>query len=243
MSMNLVEAWEAEALSWAAFTRTPGHDRFHERINFPAFLELVPEPGDRTLDVGCGEGRVGRTLLRLGHRIMSVDAAPTMARLAATHSVPQAVSVADAVRLPFRDRFFDCVTAYMSLHDMDDVSGAVAEIARVLSPGGYLCAAVLHPIASAGGFGGEGPDAPFTIPASYLESRRIDVSTERDGIAMKFHMRHRPLEMYVGALEAAGMAIDRLREPSPPRAFALEDASVARWARIPCFLHFRAVRA
>jgi SAM-dependent methyltransferase len=241
--MSLVDAWEAEALSWAAFTRTPGHDRFHERINFPAFLELVPEPGDRTLDVGCGEGRVGRTLLRLGHRVMAVDAAPTMARLAATHSVQQAVAVADAARLPFPDRSFDCVTAYMSLHDMDDVSSAVAEIGRVLRQGGYLCAAVLHPITSAGGFDGEDADAPFTIQASYLESRRIDVSTERDGIAMTFHMRHRPLEMYVRALEAAGMAIDRFREPRPPEAFALEDASIARWDRIPCFLHFRAVRS
>jgi precorrin-6B methylase 2 len=48
------DGWEAEAGKWAAFTRTPGHDSSHEDINLPALRELLPEPGQRTLDLGCG---------------------------------------------------------------------------------------------------------------------------------------------------------------------------------------------
>jgi SAM-dependent methyltransferase len=79
------DGWEAEAGKWAAFTRTPGHDSSHEDINLPALRELLPEPGHRTLDLGCGEGRVSRYLRSLGHRVAGADAAPTMVRLAAGH--------------------------------------------------------------------------------------------------------------------------------------------------------------
>jgi SAM-dependent methyltransferase len=80
--------WEAEARNWAEFTRVPGHDVAHEVINLPAFLRLLPGLAGLTLDLGCGEGRLGRVLLSRGYRLAGVDAAPTMVRLAAGHAVP-----------------------------------------------------------------------------------------------------------------------------------------------------------
>jgi hypothetical protein len=50
------ELWEREARAWAAWAREPGHDSYW-RFS-PLFFELVPPPGRRTLDLGCGEGRV-----------------------------------------------------------------------------------------------------------------------------------------------------------------------------------------
>jgi ubiquinone/menaquinone biosynthesis C-methylase UbiE len=72
------QGWESEAGNWLYFARTPGADRAHENINMPALLDLLPPPGRRTLDLACGEGRVSRLLQALHHRVVGVDAAPTM---------------------------------------------------------------------------------------------------------------------------------------------------------------------
>ena len=133
------------------------------------FLELVPAPGRRTLDLGCGEGRLSRDLKVLGHQVVAVDASTTMLRAARDADHELEAHLADAAALPFADRAFDCVVAFMSLQDVDDLEGAVSEAARVLEPGGRLCLAVVHPLNSAGSFDGEDGDSPFTIADSYLE--------------------------------------------------------------------------
>jgi len=93
------KGWEAEAHNWARFARTPGHDHAHDEINLPAFLDLLPPPASRTLDLACGEGRLTRLLGSLGYRIAEVDAAPTMVRLAASHDDPRPVVLGDAAGL------------------------------------------------------------------------------------------------------------------------------------------------
>src|ERR1035438_860050 len=115
------DGWESEAGKWAQFTRTPGLDSAHDEINLPALMDLLPEPGSRTLDLGCGEGRLGRYLQSGGYRVAGVDAAPSMVRLAVSHQVPAPALLADAAALPFGDETFDLVVAYMSLHDMDRI--------------------------------------------------------------------------------------------------------------------------
>jgi SAM-dependent methyltransferase len=234
--------WDAEAHNWAHFARTPGHDHSHEETNLPALLGLLPAPGRRTLDLGCGEGRLGRFLQSLGHQVVGIDASATMVRLAATYAPPVPSVVADAARLPFPDGAFDLVVAYMSLHDIDPMPQAVAEVARVLEPGGRLCLAIVHPLNSAGAFQGREPDAPFVISGSYLATAPVRAVAERDGIRLTFHSEHRPLEAYSRALEAAGMLIDAIREVGASSEPAGPKPSRARWARIPLFLHIRAIR-
>ena len=56
----------------------------------------------------------------------------------------------------------------MSLQDIDDLAGAVAELGRVLAPNGRLCLAIVHPLSSAGVFADEGETSPFVIAGSYL---------------------------------------------------------------------------
>lgn len=59
---DVSDAWEHNAQQWLAWARTPEHDVYYWRLNLPAFAELVPDGGRRTLDIGCGEGRIGRWL-------------------------------------------------------------------------------------------------------------------------------------------------------------------------------------
>jgi len=208
----------------------------------PALLELLPTPGRRTLDLGCGEGRLGPVLQSLGHQVVGIDAAPTMVRLAATRDVPELALVGDAAALPFRDGAFDLVVAYMSLHDIDQMPQAVAQIARVLDRGGRLCMAVVHPLSSAGSFSGRETGALFVISGSYLGHAPVTWVSDRGGIRMTFHSEHRPIEAYSRALEAAGMLIEALREVRISDELAADDPSERRWMRIPLFLHIRAIK-
>jgi ubiquinone/menaquinone biosynthesis C-methylase UbiE len=119
------------------------------------------------VDVGCGEGRLGRVLASSGHRVVGFDASVTSVRAAATHPEGHLVALADAVRLPLGDDAADLAIAFMSLHDFDDVPAAVAEVARVLVPDGRFCIALLHPVVSAGMVDG------------YAAERRYSFTVER----------------------------------------------------------------
>jgi SAM-dependent methyltransferase len=236
------DGWEAEAGRWAAFARTPGHDSAHDDINLPALRELLPGPGGRTLDLGCGEGRVGRYLRSADYLVVGADASPTMVRLAAGHPDAVPAMLADAAALPFRDEAFDLVVAYMCLHDMDQMPRAVAEASRVLTPGGRLCASIPHPVNSAGAFRGRDAAAPFLIAGSYLDSAPADWVADRDGVRLTFHSEHRPIEAYSRALEAGGLLIEAIRETRAPDAVVAARPGQRRWQRIPLFLHLRAVK-
>lgn len=107
----------------------------------------------------------------------------------------------------------------------------------MLAPGGRLCAAVVHPINSAGKFGSSTPDAAFVIRDSYFEQRRYADAVERDGLRMTFTSVHRPLEAYFAALAAAGLLVEQLVEIPDTT-----DSPGDRWQRIPLFLHLRALK-
>jgi SAM-dependent methyltransferase len=236
------EGWESEARNWARLARTPGLDHAHEDINLPAFLDLMPGPGRRTLDLACGEGRLSRVLASLGHRVAGIDASPTLVGLAVTHRQRVTAVLADAARLPFPDQAFDLVVAYMCLQDIDAMPQAVAEAARVLERAGRLCVAIPHPINTAGDFPAGDAAAPFVISGSYLDPAPANWVFDRGGVRMTFHNAHRPLESYVGALEAGGLLIETIREVRPPAQAVARRPAARRWLRIPLFLHLRAVK-
>jgi SAM-dependent methyltransferase len=149
--------------------------------------------------------------------------------------------LADAARLPFADGSFDCVVAFMSLQDVDDMPAAMEQAARVLESGGRLCLAIVHPLNSAGRFGGDEPDSPFTIEGSYLKSSFYEDSVARGGLEMTFVSAHRPVSAYAEALADSGLLIEHLREPPVPE-HAITRPPNSRWARVPLFLHLRALK-
>lgn len=231
--MGLREAWESEAANWVAWARTPGHDSYWT-FHRDAFLELLPAPRGLTLDIGCGEGRLPRDLRAQGHEVMGIDASPTLIEHARQADPGGDYRAADAAALPVPDGSIDLVTAFMVLHDVDDLDAALREIARVMRPDATLAVAVVHPINSAGAFESSDPDAEFRI-GTYLDERNYVDVVERDGLRMRFAGRHRPLERYFATLRAAGLVVDRLVEV-PDRT----EPPGSRWRRMPLFLHLRA---
>lgn len=161
---------------------------------------------------------------------------------AAREAAPEiALHQADAAALPLADSSFGLVVAFMSLQDVENLDGAVRECARVLSPGGRLCIAVVHPLNSAGTWERDDAGSPLVIAGSYLGSFPYAETFDRDGLEMTFASVHRPLEAYTEALAGAGFVIERLREPAlPDRALRREHS--ARWQRFPLFLHLRALK-
>jgi SAM-dependent methyltransferase len=225
--------WEDQAASWLAWARTPGHDAYwHYR---DAFFPLLPVAGRRTLDVGCGEGRVTRDLAARGHRVVGLDCSATLVGHAAAAHAGGCYVRADAAALPFPDAAFDLVVAYNSLMDVEDMPASVREAARVLAPGGRFAFCLTHPFTDAGKFASRAPDAPFVLTGSYFGRRHVEVSYTRAGLAVTLRGWCYPLEAYARAFEDAGFLIEALREPSDPR-------GPGRGTRMPWFLMGRCLK-
>jgi SAM-dependent methyltransferase len=231
------EGWESRADRWLEWARTPGFDDYWSFRE--AFFALVPAPAGRTLEVGCGEGRVSRDLGGRGHRVTGLDPSPTLLRAAAERDPAGEYVAGTAEALPFADVTFDLVVAYNVLMDVDDMPAAVREAARVLVPSGRFCVCVTHPLADAGTWAADDDDAPFVLGGSYLGAREYAETIELDGLTMTFDGTAYPLEDYAGALEAAGLLVEVIREPVPT---AADRPGRRRWARVPMFLMLRAVK-
>ena len=199
--MNLRDTWEARAPDWVRWARSPELDNDFWDFHLPEFLRFVPAPGRLTVDVGCGEGRLGRVLASSGHRVVGFDASMTSVRAAATHPEGHPVALADVVRMPLADDAADLAIAFMSLHDFDDLPAAVAEVARALVPGGRFCIALLHPALTA------------RLVDSYAAERRYSFTVQNAGLEMTYEGTHRPLGAYFGALETSRFVVESLREP------------------------------
>jgi SAM-dependent methyltransferase len=238
--MRLSEAWKRNAEPWSQFAAA---DSLFAGYHWERFLELIPPPGHGTLDIGCGEGRVGRRLAEQGHRVVGVDVSGLLVALAREAGGYESVTEADAAALPFDNDEFDLIVAFMSLQDIDDMEAAVAEAARVLEPGGRLVAAITHPTSTAGDFLGGTRKEPFALVRPYFEQvHHVKSVTMAGGDEVELHGEHRPLEAYSRALERAGFVIESIREPAPDESFLAAHASRAYAARLPLFLDLRALK-
>jgi SAM-dependent methyltransferase len=229
--------FEEQAETWIAWARRPldSYWFFHD-----VFFDLLPEPC-RTLEVGCGEGRVTRDLRVRGFDVTGLDVGPTLVEAARAEDPDGEYVVGAAESLPFADASFDLVVAYNSLMDVDEMPRAVAEIGRVLTDDGVLCACITHPMVDSGRWA-DG-DETYLIDKPYLERNRFELIAERPGLPpLTFSGWTYPLETYSRALEDAGLVLEALREPAAPDAFVTASPTVARWQRLPNFFMFRASR-
>jgi SAM-dependent methyltransferase len=104
-----------------------------------ALLEwLEPRPGERVLDLGCGDGVLTAAIAASGAVTAGLDPSPSLVRAARDRGL--AVVRAAAPALPFRNRSFDAVFSNAVLHWIADPAPTLAAIAGVLRPGGRLVA-------------------------------------------------------------------------------------------------------
>ncbi len=133
---------ERRFLAEAWFAQAPGAPPFSGLI---PFAELQ---GKDVLEIGCGTGVHARLLAQAGARLTAVDLTPTAIELTRRRlelaNLDADVREADAESLPFPDASFDVVWSWGVIHHSEHTDRVVAEIARVLRPGGRLALMVYH---------------------------------------------------------------------------------------------------
>ena len=200
----------------------------------PAVLDLAGDvAGRRILDVGCGAGPLLAALRQRGAVVTGVDSSRKMLELARQRLGDGAdLRPADLSRpLPFPDGAFDDVIVCLVLHYLQDWTAPLAELRRVLAPGGRLIVAVNHPWVNKAAY----------HDADYFATRKYSEDYTFGGQAAVLTYWHRPLHAVTGAFIEAGFRIAVISEPSPaPGARELFPDDLAKFppGAFLCFLFF-----
>jgi SAM-dependent methyltransferase len=202
----------------------------------PAILALAGDvAGRRILDAGCGSGPLFAALRDRGAIVTGFDASTKMLELARRRlGADAALQVADlGGPLPFPDGAFDDVIASLVLHYLEDWGPTLAELRRVLTPGGRLIVAVDHPFAIHGIQRLAGHKTDYFATYNWTEEWTFGGQTA----LMSFW--NRPLHAMTDAFTAAGFRIAVISEPEPvPAARELFPDEFAAKPRFLCFLFF-----
>ncbi len=197
--------YDSFAKAYAAENESGLFNAYYQR---PAMLNLAGDvSGRRILDAGCGSGPLTAALRAQGAVVTGFDASAAMVDLARERLGEDAdVRVADlAAPLPFADAEFDDVVASLVLHYLEDWTVPLAELRRVLKPGGRLIVSVNHPAAYAIVY----PEADYFAVTKYSEDYTFD------GQVTWLTFWHRPLHAMADAFATAGFRIATISEPPP----------------------------
>lgn len=165
--------------------------RFVSDLGAPVVELLAPRPGERILDLGCGDGALTRRLVDLGCEVVAIDSSPEQVEAAKALGLDARVVSADA--MPF-DEMFDAVFSNAVLHWIPDADPMIAAVHRALRPGGRF-------VAECGGYGCV--DKVRTALVRALNRRGIDGNAR---VPWYFPTP----EDYRIRLERAGFRVDRI---------------------------------
>ena len=208
----MTDGWPESADAWIASMGDGGDwSRIHV-LDAPMLARVTLRPYAKALDVGCGEGRFCRMLRKRGIDAVGIDPTEAFIAVARTRDPDGEYRQAGAEKLPFPDASFDLVVSYLTLIDIPDYRAALAEMTRVLKPGGALLIANLNSfISSSSGWirSDDGRYAHYPVD-NYLEER----ATWVEWAGIRIHNWHRPLSAYMGALLGHGLQLQYFDEPA-----------------------------
>jgi SAM-dependent methyltransferase len=206
---------------------------YYER---PAMLDLAGDvAGRRVLDAGCGAGPLSAALRDRGAIVTGFDKSAAMLELARRRLGDGAdLQVAElGGPLPFPDGEFDDVVASLVLHYLEDWGPALAELRRVLKPGGRLLVSVEHPYVISYMHHEDGREFDYFATSNRVEEYSFN------GQPALLSLWDRPLHAMTGAFTAAGFQIAVISEPEPaPGAREMFPDQLADKPRFLAFLFF-----
>jgi SAM-dependent methyltransferase len=233
------DAWETHA-GWWQDEFTDGVDPEYEEQILPTVTEHLAGRA-RVLDIGCGEGQVARHVIATTGATSVVGVDPSDAQLVVARERaggPGYVrGAADA--LPVPDGAFDAAVACLVFEHITAVDAALAEVARVLRPGGVFLFLLNHPLLQVPGSGwiddhilGE----QYWRVGPYLPD---DETLEEVAPGVRLPFMHRPLGRYINVMADRGLLADHMDEPPPSPGFVARAPEYGAAATIPRLLVVR----
>src|SRR5262245_17884888 len=225
------QAWNQNAAFWDEHMGE-GND-FVEVLIWPTTEKLLAlRPGERVLDIACGNGLTSRRMANLGAEVVAVDFSEHMITHARNRSVMHAdriqYAIVDATDyealLALGQSSFDAALCNMALFDMAEIDPLMRALRRLLRPHGRFVFSILHPCFNNSHMVHVGEmeerDGAFVTVYS-VKIRGYMSSTITPGIAMLGqpvpHLYfHRPLSQLLGAGFVAGFSLDALEERAFP---------------------------
>jgi SAM-dependent methyltransferase len=190
-------------------------------IEHPTMRMLLdPLPASVVLDAACGTGRYSQYLAERGHRVIGVDCSQAMLARAREKLPESEFREGDLEALPLESGSVDAAVCALALVHLPEVGKAVAELARVVRPGGRVMISDVH---------------PFLVLLGWQAQFRT--ASGGSGF-MRLHA-HLPSD-YCQAFGAAGLRVRACHEPRltpeaalTPAAETLPEANRAAWVGLP----------
>ena len=250
-------SWDKQA-DWYDNLLSQNLDSYQERVIKPNLLRLMAvKPGEKILDLACGNGFFSAAFCKAGADVVGVDSSAKLIAIAkkTNHEIAFQVDSADKLS-SITDQSIDQVACIMAIQNMENIKGALAQVKRVLKSGGKFHLVMSHPA--------------FRVPKqsswgwdekNKIQYRRIDRYLSESKVFIQMHPGlarhssqeakaadttltfHRPLQYYFKLFKNAGLVVANLEEwisdrvsEQGPRA----DAENRIRQEIPLFLYIQA---
>jgi ubiquinone/menaquinone biosynthesis C-methylase UbiE len=241
---DVIERWNRHAELYATGCSKYG-DRNKEVLSTPVILKMLGHvAGKRVLDAGCGEGYLSRLLAESGASVTAVDYSQAFLDIARKRT-PDDTAIeyvhANLEQLDgLGDSVFDVVVSSLVIQGVPHYQAAIAEIFRVLRPGGTCVLAMTHPCFSSAGAwvkDAAGRKLYWKID-HYFDERASEIPWPPDADSTPLNF-HRTLTSYFRALIDTGFVIEDLEEPQPSQEAIEKYPTFADDLRMAKFLVFR----
>lgn len=203
--------------------------KYHNKLAIPTVLELLKaQPGEKILDVGCGQGVLTPHIVKAQAHYVGIDVSEKLLDFAKEHhgnttnlttTVTFQQMSSTQLHTHFEENSFDAAIFMLSIQDMNPLPQILKSVAHVLKPGGRVIILMIHPA--------------FRIPrqsawgeetARKIKYRRIDryltpldiprkeYPGRKSGISISFH---RPIHTYINELAIHGLVTTKMVELAP----------------------------
>ncbi len=245
-----IRMYSKNALAYAKHVRDKAGSVYHSLYEKPAMYALLPDlSGKKIISLGCGTGEDVQHLKSLGPReVVGIDIAKGMIEIASKSYPGSDFRVMSIEQLDFKKEYFDFAYSSLAMHYLQNWEKGLAEVFRVLKPGGSFLLSCFHPVNTARVVTEDSArrkvrqlatviskDAhDIEIIGDYLSTKKINDHQESIGPVTTWH---KPLGEIFSEAKNAGFLIDQFVEPKPQAVMKkVSSFDYAKLSKIPAFM-------
>ena len=193
----------------------------YQEVVLPNVLEMVGDLYGRTIcDLACGQGWIARALARRGARVIGVDLAGSLLRLARHYENAEPLGVEyvqdDAQSAhTLSETTFDGTVCVLALMNIPDLTAAFLTVHRILKPEAWFVFVITHPCFETPHAGWlTTTDNSIVRTVGGYVNERFWTSRNAAGVRARVGEYHRTLSTYLNTLISTGFVIESIREPT-----------------------------